>query len=172
MRGVAKRMLSEQYFKNADGLEISEDGTRVRLDIERFEENEDYAAKIIDELDSSPRRQEIPVLVGFEEQLTKAEEKFLSQIKTTLETQVQTGLFKKSGFDDCGVACLHHFSFAVGMSAFQSQNKYRKHFKENFGHDIPDWVGHLHPQHIRLLCELALENLMPLPEIWPRDETC
>ena len=170
MRGVARRMHSEQYFKNADGLEVSEDGTRVRLDIERFEDDEDYAAKIIDELDRSPQRQGIPVLLGFEEQFTDAQEKFLGQIKSILETQVQTGLFKKSGFDDCGVAYVHHFSFAVGMSALQSQNKYRKFFKDNFGHDIPDWVGHLHPQHIRLLCELALDNLMPLPETRPCDE--
>lgn len=157
----------EHYVTNSDGLEITKDGTEVRLDINRFEEDEDYAEKIMEEFDRSPRRQGIPLLVDFESGIAASQEKFQDQIRLILETEVQAGSLKKSGLDQNGIPYVHRFSFAAGMGSLQSQSKYRKLFRDNFGHDLPDWVEHLHPYHIRLLCELALESLMALPDNHP-----
>lgn len=160
-------MSPERYVKNSDGLEISEDGTKVKLDVIRLEEDEDYAEKVMLEFEKSLRRQGIPLLVDVDDQHESATSKFLSEIRRILATEVQTGLLRCSGFDENGRSYVHRFSFAVAMGARHYQSKYKASFTDAFGHKLPAWVMSLHPHHIRLLCDLSLNNLMPLPEDRP-----
>lgn len=163
-------MSPERYVLNSDGVEISEDGTKFKLDVLRFEEDDDYAKKVMLEFEKSPRRQGIPLIVDVGDQYESAKSKFSDEIRKALEADVQTGFLRNSGVDENGKPYMHRFSFAVAMGAHHYQAKYRKLFTDNFGYNLPLWVKNLHPHHIRLLCELSLENLMPLPERFPSDD--
>lgn len=160
-------MSSERYIKNSDGLEVSEDGTKVKLDVLRLEEDDHYAVKIMQEFENSPRLQGIPLLIDVDGQIEATKSKFLDEIRKIFATDVQTGLLKRSGVDENGRRYIHRFSFAAAMAALHHQAKYKGSFTDCFGHKLPAWVMSLHPYHIRLLCELSLNNLMPLPEDRP-----
>lgn len=122
------------------------------------------AEKIMQRFEKSPRRQGIPILINVDDQIEAAKSQFLDEIRKILATDVHTGSLKISGVDENGKSYVHRFSFAVGMGAQHYQAKYKALFTEGFGHKLPAWVISLHPYHIRLLCELSLNNLMPLPE--------
>lgn len=146
---------------DSDEIEISEDGKFFIVDMKRFDEDDDYAWRVTEELDKSPRGR-ISDLSNLEYMLSGLTlvDTYHADIRQILSTQTASGFFRKNGKDLNGFQCTHRFSLAVGLASSHWLHKY----KNFFGKNPPSWLEQIHPRHVRMVCELSIGREAPLPE--------
>lgn len=144
----------------SDDIEISEDGKSFIVDMKRFEEDDVYAWRVVEEINRSPRKRisDLPNLEYILKGL-KLMDPYLADIHQILSTKTAPGLLSKSGVDLNGCSCTHSFSLAVGLASSHWLHKYQKCFTDK----PPTWLEQIHPRHVRMVCELAIGRQKPLP---------
>lgn len=87
--------------------------------------------------------------------------KFFEKVITIVERNCQTGSYKRTVTLENGKEATHRFSWAVAMMHGGTMEKY----KNQFDAPAPEWVMRRHPYQIHLLCDLAIESRIQLPEL-------
>jgi hypothetical protein len=86
---------------------------------------------------------------------------FFEKVIAIVERNCQTGSYKRTVTLENGKAATHRFSWAVAMMHGGTMGKY----KNQFDASVPEWVLRRHPYQIHLLCSLAIESGIRLPEL-------
>jgi len=86
---------------------------------------------------------------------------FFEKVIAIVEKNCQTGSYKRTVTLENGKEATHRFSWAVAMMHGETMGKY----KNKFDAPVPEWVLRRHPYQIHLLCGLAIEGGIRLPEL-------
>lgn len=86
---------------------------------------------------------------------------FFEKVIAIVEKNCQTGSYKRTVTLENGEGATHRFSWAVAMMHRGTMGKY----KNQFDAPVPEWVLRRHPYQIHLLCGLAIESGIQLPEL-------
>lgn len=110
---------------DSDEIEISEDGKFFIVDMKRFDEDDDYAWRVSEEFDKSPRGR-ISDLSNLEYILSGLTlvDSYSADIRQILSTQTVSGFFSRNGKDLNGFQSTHRFSLAVCLASSHWLHKY------------------------------------------------
>lgn len=86
-----------------------------------------------------------------------------NQIAEILSEATGSGSFSEVVTRADGRVVTYRFALATGMGSRHYAAQYEKHFQE----ELPDWVSLEHPYHQILLCQVAVDNNLPLPDRCP-----